>query len=654
MNPRIRKTHVERFVLLSLPLLFLCPKCLIAQTSYYFDFTGNLSLWDLSGTYTDYALGGEISYTLTQDSAGKITGYGTGTMSMSGLNITATYDIDGSITQKDGIAELELSTDYSGTATYLGDTYEFTAKETTTAEIDASTAMMTGVVEVELTMEGYGSERYTMDFSTETPEGMDGSFELEFDIYQNGTRLTGNGILILSNSETYDLTASGKFKSRTNESTISLRGSARGSRLRLSVDGSDDHIETLRGKILGQELEGYDIMPTNPTGDDHGDWIGTATSIIVGNDVSGVIEHVADVDYFVFHAQNGAQYTIETTSGTLTDTEIFLLDENNYQLAYDDDSGFGNASKIVWTCNLPSHYYAYPYYVMVRAYNNTTTGSYTLRVTSGGSVSKATSPSPTNGATNQSINADIGWSNGGSATSYDVYFGTDSTPDSGEFKGNQSGTTYDPGTLAYSTTYYWRIDAKNSAGTITGDVWYFITTGVASITPQPIPYTQDFSSSKPDGSDGWEYYSSSGTGSIEVVSGQLRMDSAYPGGFNLNEAVLHLNLSGKSGVSLTLDHYNTYDLGMDEYDLLPDSFTGHSNGDGISVSADGVTWYLIENLGYDLNFNFTAREVSLDTVVLLAGISYTSDFRIKFQQYDDTWYPHDGRIFDNISITNDP
>jgi hypothetical protein len=56
-----------------------------------------------------------------------------------------------------------------------------------------------------------------------------------------------------------------------------------------------------------------------------------------------------------------------------------------------------------------------------------------------------------------------------------VYFGTDSTPDSGELKGNQTSFSYNPGTLDYSTTYYWRIDAKNSDGTTTGDVWYFTT-----------------------------------------------------------------------------------------------------------------------------------------------------------------------------------
>jgi len=44
------------------------------------------------------------------------------------------------------------------------------------------------------------------------------------------------------------------------------------------------------------------------------------------------------------------------------------------------------------------------------------------------------------------------------------------------FKGNQSGTTYNPGTLANGITYYWRIDEVNSAdpqSPYKGEVWHF-------------------------------------------------------------------------------------------------------------------------------------------------------------------------------------
>ncbi|MHC4620917.1 MAG: hypothetical protein ACYTEQ_24485 [Planctomycetota bacterium] len=94
---------------------------------------------------------------------------------------------------------------------------------------------------------------------------------------------------------------------------------------------------------------------------------------------------------------------------------------------------------------------------------------------------QASNPSPANSATGVSIDADLSWTAGSGSTSSDVYFGTDSTPDAGEFQGNQTATTYEPGTMSYSTTYYWRIDEINAQGTTTGNVWSFTT----EAAPQP-------------------------------------------------------------------------------------------------------------------------------------------------------------------------
>ncbi len=92
---------------------------------------------------------------------------------------------------------------------------------------------------------------------------------------------------------------------------------------------------------------------------------------------------------------------------------------------------------------------------------------------------KVATPAPAHEATDQSVNTDPSWATASGATSYDVYFGTsqanvtDGT--GGTSKGNQAGLSYDPGTLANATTYYWRIDSKNGSGTTTGDVWSFTT-----------------------------------------------------------------------------------------------------------------------------------------------------------------------------------
>lgn len=86
----------------------------------------------------------------------------------------------------------------------------------------------------------------------------------------------------------------------------------------------------------------------------------------------------------------------------------------------------------------------------------------------------ASNPTPADAATEQLITVDLSWDAATGATSYDVYFGTDSTPDATELIGNQAGTTYNP-TLAYDTIYWWRIDTVNASGTTTGPVWVFTT-----------------------------------------------------------------------------------------------------------------------------------------------------------------------------------
>ena len=59
---------------------------------------------------------------------------------------------------------------------------------------------------------------------------------------------------------------------------------------------------------------------------------------------------------------------------------------------------------------------------------------------------------------------------------FDIYFGTNNPPSIAET--NHNGFTYDPGTLAQSTQYYWKVVAKDDQGNQTdGVIWTFATTG---------------------------------------------------------------------------------------------------------------------------------------------------------------------------------
>ncbi len=100
-------------------------------------------------------------------------------------------------------------------------------------------------------------------------------------------------------------------------------------------------------------------------------------------------------------------------------------------------------------------------------------------LSSGSVPGVANSPNPSNAASSISINSSLGWSSGSGANSHDIYFGTSSLLELEDFKGNQSNTSYNPGTLNTATTYYWRIDEVNSLGTTTGTVWSF-TTGTST------------------------------------------------------------------------------------------------------------------------------------------------------------------------------
>jgi hypothetical protein len=95
-------------------------------------------------------------------------------------------------------------------------------------------------------------------------------------------------------------------------------------------------------------------------------------------------------------------------------------------------------------------------------------------------------PSPANGATDVEMTAVLSWTPGDSATSSDVYLGTDkdavrnATTASPEYQASRAlgSESYDPGKLAGHTTYYWRVDGINNAnpsGPWPGNVWSFTT-----------------------------------------------------------------------------------------------------------------------------------------------------------------------------------
>lgn len=87
--------------------------------------------------------------------------------------------------------------------------------------------------------------------------------------------------------------------------------------------------------------------------------------------------------------------------------------------------------------------------------------------------------SPVNNATNVLVDADLSWDAVSGAESYDVIWGTDSSPDGTEWIQYQSGTSYVLDEMSRFTTYYWHPIAWNQNGYLDG--------GVKTYTTQPVP-----------------------------------------------------------------------------------------------------------------------------------------------------------------------
>ncbi len=115
--------------------------------------------------------------------------------------------------------------------------------------------------------------------------------------------------------------------------------------------------------------------------------------------------------------------------------------------------------------------------------NTVKTAQYASAInTATGTPAQASAASPATSATNIARQPSLSWTAGTCTQSHDVYFGTANPP---VFVRNQATASYSPGMLAANTTYYWRVDEKNAAGTATGAVWSF-TTGIASGIAAPL------------------------------------------------------------------------------------------------------------------------------------------------------------------------
>jgi hypothetical protein len=184
-------------------------------------------------------------------------------------------------------------------------------------------------------------------------------------------------------------------------------------------------------------------------------------------------------------------------------------------------------------------------------------------------------PVPSNYATDQSLTVDLGWTGGdpdsGDTVTYDIYFGITSSPS--KVVSNQSALSYDPGTLEYQTTYYWRIVAWDNYGSsTTGPVWRFQTIPIGDSTP---PQISNIGTAKSNPIDtqpqyGWENTSCTVTDNIGVD--RVRLIITDPNG-----TVHNFSMAKKIGSNVYYYRTSYTQYGNYSYYIWSKDTNGNSN-----------------------------------------------------------------------------
>jgi autotransporter-associated beta strand protein/ELWxxDGT repeat protein len=149
----------------------------------------------------------------------------------------------------------------------------------------------------------------------------------------------------------------------------------------------------------------------------------------------------------------------------------------------------------------------------------------------------------------------------------------------------------------------------------------------------------------------WDY-SASNFLVLDNACNNVKIGTQYYVFWSRNEAILHVNMTGATGVKL---NFSVFDYGETDHPMSA-AFTGSENSDGVALSIDGINWYRLISLTGDATVYAQWKSQTLDISSIAAGLGLTlgSDVRIKFQQYDKYSKGYAGFSFYDIRVLPSP
>jgi len=199
---------------------------------------------------------------------------------------------------------------------------------------------------------------------------------------------------------------------------------------------------------------------------DDGDIENLQTSFVVSDvddEIYPDVRHVVDQTFVCTFVKDGNLFASQTEDGGATWSVPIQINDNDGKVVeeYKTSDLCEKAKKVLWE---ESDNQDIDIFISDVYFNNP--------------PYEPSDPSPDDGATCINVNADLSWTGGDpdpeDTVTYDVYFGNSSPPP--QVVWTQPDTSYDPGTMDYSTTYYWQIVAWDEEGLSNGSpIWNFTT-----------------------------------------------------------------------------------------------------------------------------------------------------------------------------------
>jgi hypothetical protein len=158
----------------------------------------------------------------------------------------------------------------------------------------------------------------------------------------------------------------------------------------------------------------------------------------------------------------------------------------------------------------------------------------------------------------------------------------------------------------------------------------------------------------------WQVYTS-GAGRVQVSSANgpssgtehLVMDGNANGYVlnQLDESTLHVNLAGRTNVTLAFDQkfFNPHGVAVT---AMPATFTGHDNSNGVAFSVDGTHWFRITALGGASSTPYVTDSFDLSAIAAADGVTLGANTQIKFQEFnaDSFFAPGLALAIDNVKV----